>query len=203
MHEPGENTQDLRDLGEPHPAEKDLAPDDREACIRRRGRWALIAGVTIPVGTVIATLVAAALAEQRIFESRDGQLFATLAAITLMMLSASLVIVGGIEWVARQPRTLIRRATMQAKSNAEIGGSNRAAIETNNRLVAEAIVTLSGIEKRLNSLESVVERLPDYSKIVADGYRLGRHSAGLGDLDQLADAAPDPGRNNQNNRFDR
>lgn len=197
MYDLGEGTQDLRDLGVPHPVEArhGLPDNTTENNTRRWGAICRWGGAALLTTDTVATLALLAYGH---YSAGGHPITRQVFGLTILIagLAATAMLTAGLverQW--RPVRTLIRRAMARADANADIGDANRAAIETSTRLVAEAVNTLAGLEKRLHAIEATIGQLPDYGAIVQDGYRLGRHSAGLGDLDQLTDSGGGTSRN--------
>ncbi len=184
MHGLGETTQDLRALGIPHPTEQaqGLPENERETRIRRNGTRSIWAGALLLVTDITATLSLMAYARHYTWTDPISRQFVGLTILLTGLAATALLTSGLIERQQRQQRTLIRRAMARADANAELGDANREAIETNNRLVAEAIATLSGIEKRLHALETAVEQVPGYARGVIDGATMRANA--LGDDDR-------------------
>jgi hypothetical protein len=202
MHDLGGDTRDHITLGTPHPQEHGLPTSDRETRIRRTGTRSTWAGTLLLVGDTTTALALMAYGRHHTWDDPVTRQFVGLIIILIGLGATALITSGLIERQQRQQRTLIRRAMARADANAGLGDANQTAIEKNTKILADLVYGLHYTQKdiaelgtRLTALEAAFGKLPDYGTIVADGYRLGRHSAGLGDLDQLGDPSAPGGPN--------
>lgn len=192
MHDLGGDTRDLRDLGIPHPQEHALPESDRETHIRRTGTRSTWAGTLLLTTDITTALALMAYGRHHNWDDPLTRQFVGLIIILAGLGATALLTSGLIERQQRQQRTLIRRAMARADANATIGAANETAIDKHARITANLVYELHYTRKdihklgtRLEALETAMANLPDYGQIVADGYRLGRHASGFGDLDQL------------------
>ncbi|GGN38968.1 hypothetical protein FHR83_006822 [Actinoplanes campanulatus] len=188
MYEFGETTSDLHDLGIPHPTETthQLPHSEREQQLRRNGALYRRTGITLITADALAILTLMALPENAIWNNPTHRQLILLAVLLTGFTATALLTVGLLERQGRQTRTLIRRAMARADTNADLGDANRAAIDANRaaimentKLVAEAIITLTGIEKRLHALETAVEAVPGYADGLARGARVAASVLGI------------------------
>jgi hypothetical protein len=102
VDQPGHTTEDLQHIRQPltHPTDH----DHEEIRARRFGRRMLVAGIASGICSYMACLAAAIISDQRMFTSREAQLFAILGVMTLLVGSVSLIIVGGLERLMRPVR---------------------------------------------------------------------------------------------------
>ncbi len=171
---------DRRTLGIPDPNEHALPHSEHETRIRFWGTLCRWAGFTLLTLDTIGTLIVAYLGHGNAWDDDTiGRTFGGLTCIIVGMAGAALVAAGLVELMQRQQRTLIRRAMGRADRNAAVGHANNAAIgrtveavEQNGRLIAEAVATLAGIEKRLLALETAVEAVPGYAEGLAKGAKV-------------------------------
>jgi hypothetical protein len=187
-------TRDHIHLGTPHPAETGLPTRDHEHRLHRYSRRALTAGISIHIGVYLATLTVALLANGGTgpFGHPNARLYAILGALSLMTLGTALIITSAIERLLRPTRTLMRQTAVRSQETATAVVDLADTIERL-RVISHAGIyevtrarhDIARLDGHLSTIEATIKDLPDYSAIIQDGYRLGRHSAGLGDLDQL------------------
>lgn len=189
MYIPDESTHDLTTLHQPHPAEHGLPPADTEEAIERFSRRALIAGCTLPVFTFGAALTAAILSDISLFTSPAGQLFAVLSVVALISLATGLLVIAGLERIARQQRTLVRRAVTRVQVNADIADGNRKAIGRLDYRIANLITAveqgsadLNAVKDELVQVREKFAAVPDYGKGVIDGATMRANALGSDDL---------------------
>lgn len=178
MHDLGGTTQDLHDLGIDHPAEKHLPDHDREHRIQSRGTHCRRWGAGLLAATTIGALACAYRAGDSFWDDHSARTLTGIAFILGGLTGAALLTVGLLEEMMRPMRTISRAAMARANANAELGGGNRDAVQLNNRLIAELLVTVAAVEKRLAALETAIEAVPDYGKGVIDGATMRANALG-------------------------
>lgn len=112
LDEPGATTQDILALGQEHPAEKTLQPDDRENRTQRRGNRYFRSGLTVLVCAPIAALLLALATDGPTFVNLVSACFGLLSLIALITLGAVLTMLGGTERLHRPQRAMSRQALL-------------------------------------------------------------------------------------------
>jgi len=197
---PGENTRDILALRQAHPAEKNLQPGEREDDIRRVGRRDYILGTAVFLGTFVLALVIALISEQRVFETRPGQLFAVMALMALMALGGSLVINGRTERRERNQRASVRVAL---KEIAEMREQLHLAIGLVAPLPGRLDQTSERLDRIGDAMTHLAASLPDellsqhwkgFSDAVREGFgeRTGTEGSKRRPSRHLGIAHPDP-----------
>src|SRR5690349_16248409 len=91
----GADTRDLRALGQPHPAETGLQPDETDTNTRRIGRRCRRIGLTTLAATYAGTFITAIAADNyQMFHQPEAQLFAVLGLVTAIVIGAVFLAVG-------------------------------------------------------------------------------------------------------------
>ena len=161
----GNPTDELLALGRPHPVEANIHPVDRERPTRRFGRYNYLIGLAVAVTAVIGALTAAVLTEKRLFVSGNGELFAMLTFVGLMILGGALVTVGGVERNMRHHRAAVRQALL---GNSHVGEQVDRLMEA----VAPLCERLAALEQKMEEVGQKVSERPSYGDGVIDGIQM-------------------------------
>lgn len=133
------DTQDLTDVGVPHPAEHGLPASEVEATIRHRGLWWTVTG-SVAIGLAIIGALGLAAAVHNL--TITHLLFAVLGVALIAAAGSSLLTAGLIEVTQRPTRTLIRAAMARAKVNGQTADGTR-------ELVNELILEIRNLRRQV------------------------------------------------------
>jgi hypothetical protein len=195
MYGLGETTQDLRDLGVPHPIEQrhGLPDSDTENSIQRWGircRWG---GAALLTTDTVATLALLAYGHYSAGGNPITRQVIGLAILIAGLVGTAMLTAGLIEQQWRPTRSFIRRAMARADANADLGNANREAIEKatgsidqNGRLIAETVNTLADVQAELASIrlelvkmQEKLAAVPDFADGVSRGSYVTAVALGL------------------------
>lgn len=167
----GGTTGDILALGLPHPAERNLPADDRETRMRRFGRRALFAGITIHVVTILGALTISISTEGPTLTNPVAQMFGTFVIVVLMAAGAVLVALGGAERLQRPQRAMLRHTLTEAR-------------RANERLdvfvgtVAALPGRVEALTREVRTMQDALARVPDYGRGVIDGVQVRADALG-------------------------
>lgn len=202
MDDPGGSTVDLGPRRTTAPPTPERRPDKKERRLRRFGTISLISGVTIEVALGFASLAMAVVSDNNAYSNPTAELFGVLSHFAFVSLAASLIAIGGVEWLSRRHRA-------QASDNAHDLADMRQTITTvadlnratdRNRILLERLTienrerytefigivgavpgrmlelteSYSDVVQRLDGIEKAVQEIPDYSRGIKDGLQLRR-----------------------------
>lgn len=180
---PEEHTEDLISRRRPHPAEKVATSvvaskarpsiDVCERSVQWSGTACLMAGIVGVLGTVIVV----ALGRDNL---RDGSPpFLTFSILIATFCTFSAFFAAGLaERLARYGRTMDRANTLQLTAVVRQGERQAEAQAEHAALLGGLADVVSTLAERLEALERVIEKVPDYGQTIMEGVILARSVTG-------------------------
>jgi hypothetical protein len=153
--QPGETSREMRTLGRPNPAERNLDPHVHETAIQTTGRRHRWTGAGILAGVFVTSLTAAFLADGQVFHAQNAQVFAFLS-LAAVLVTGALFLTSGLAERRQQHQRAVARASL-AKADA---------IEERVDLIVGLVSPIVG---RLAAIEEALEKVKQFE----DGVELG------------------------------